>query len=66
MYRQFYEGMDLAVLPLFALVLFVAVFVGVFIRTYVLRRAGDFDNLARMPLDEGDRPTATGPEDGHE
>ncbi len=54
MYKTFYEGMGLGALPLFALVLFVSLFVVVVVRTFVLRRARDFDRLAAMPL--GDDP----------
>ncbi len=53
MYRTFFEGMSLAELPIFALVLFVSLFVVVVVRTFVLRRSRDFDRLAAMPL--GDR-----------
>lgn len=50
MYRQFYEGMSLAHLPLFTLVLFAAVFTGAFIRTFLLRRASDFAEVERLPI----------------
>jgi len=53
MKSQFYEGMDLAALPTFALVLFVAIFVGTCIRMFVFKRSKDFESLARMPLEEG-------------
>ena len=52
MYKTFYEGMSLSELPLFALVLFVSLFLVVVVRTFVLRRARDFDRLAAMPLGE--------------
>lgn len=52
MYKQFYQGMSLTELPLFALVLFIAVFFGVVAWVFVARRSGDFDALARMPLSE--------------
>ena len=54
MKQQFYEGMDLAQFPLFALVLFVSVFLIVVVRTFVFRRAEHFDNLARLPIAEGE------------
>jgi cytochrome c oxidase cbb3-type subunit 4 len=53
MYRQFYEGMDLTHLPMFTLVLFILIFAAAILRTFVFRRAGDFDHLAHMPLSEG-------------
>jgi cytochrome c oxidase cbb3-type subunit 4 len=52
MYKQFYAGMSLTELPLFALVLFIAVFLGVCAWVFGVRRSRDFDSLARMPLAE--------------
>ncbi|XXF79913.1 CcoQ/FixQ family Cbb3-type cytochrome c oxidase assembly chaperone [Myxococcaceae bacterium GXIMD 01537] len=52
MYKQFYQGMDLTHLPLFTLILFIAVFFGVVAWLFVVRRAPDFDALARLPLGE--------------
>jgi cytochrome c oxidase cbb3-type subunit IV len=54
MKQQFYEGMELAHLPLFALVLFMAVFLIVVVRMFVFRRAEHFDNLARLPIADGE------------
>jgi len=50
MYKQFYQGMALTELPLFALVLFVAIFLGVCAWVFVGRRSQDFDALAHLPL----------------
>lgn len=50
MYREFYAGATLLDLPLFTLVLFVTVFLGVVARTFVLRKSRDFDALAQLPL----------------
>ncbi|WP_164021341.1 cbb3-type cytochrome oxidase subunit 3 [Pyxidicoccus trucidator] len=52
MYKQFYSGMDLTELPLFALVLFIMVFLGVCAWVFGVRRGKDFDALANMPLAE--------------
>lgn len=52
MYKQFYEGMALTELPLFALVLFIAVFFGVCAWVFGARRSQDFDALAQLPLAE--------------
>ncbi|NMO21964.1 CcoQ/FixQ family Cbb3-type cytochrome c oxidase assembly chaperone [Pyxidicoccus fallax] len=52
MYKQFYQGMALTELPLFALVLFIMVFLGVCAWVFGVRRSRDFDTLARMPLAE--------------
>ena len=54
MYKAFYEGMTLTHLPLFSLFLFTVIFIAVVIRTFVLRRARDFDEAARMPLGDDD------------
>ena len=53
MYAQFYAGSRLIDLPLFALLLFVATFVAVLVRTSVAKRRGDFESVARVPLDDG-------------
>ncbi|MGA9523864.1 MAG: CcoQ/FixQ family Cbb3-type cytochrome c oxidase assembly chaperone [Myxococcaceae bacterium] len=54
MKQQFYEGMDLTFLPLFTLVLFVSVFLIAIVRMFVFRRAEHFDNLARLPIEDGE------------
>ncbi len=55
MYRQFYQGMELTHLPLFALLLFVVLFLGIVAWAFVLRRGQDFEALAHLPLAESDR-----------
>lgn len=52
MYRSFYEGMELAHLPLFTLLLFLAMFFGVVIRVLVFRKRDELDSLAAMPLQD--------------
>lgn len=52
MWRQFYEGMELVHLPLFTLLLFFAVFLGVAAWVFLARRGQDYDALARLPLAE--------------
>ncbi|MFN7131426.1 MAG: CcoQ/FixQ family Cbb3-type cytochrome c oxidase assembly chaperone [Myxococcales bacterium] len=49
MYRQFYAGMAFEYLPLFALLLFLSVFVANAVRL-LRRRPADFEPLARLPL----------------
>lgn len=51
MYKQFYKGMELAHLPLFTLVLFLAVFLGVVAWAFFLRKGRDFESVAALPLD---------------
>jgi len=53
MYAQFYAGSRLVDLPLFALLLFVATFLAVLVRTGMARRRGDYESVARLPLDDG-------------
>ena len=52
MYRQFFAGMQLTALPLFAMFLFLAFFTGVVAWVFLARRGQDFDGLARLPLSE--------------
>ena len=59
MWKAFYKDMDYTELPIFALLLFFGVFLVVLVWVSVFRRAQDFDNLARMPLDE-DVPIPSG------
>ncbi len=56
MYRQFYAGMGFGHLPLFALLLFLTVFVAVVLRVTVFGRRPELDRLARLPLDEAAPP----------
>ena len=53
MYAQFYAGSRLVDLPLFALLLFVATFLAVLVLTGLARRRGDYEGVARLPLDDG-------------
>ena len=59
MYAQFYAGSRLVDLPLFALLLFVATFVAVLVRTSVAKRRGDFESVARLPLEDGQSTAST-------
>jgi cytochrome c oxidase cbb3-type subunit 4 len=52
MYKQFYQGMSLTQLPLFTLILFIAVFLGVVGWLFLVRRSRDFEALAQLPLAE--------------
>ena len=52
MWRQFYEGMDWVHLPLFSLIFFIAVFLGVTAWVLLGRRGQDYDALSRLPLAE--------------
>ena len=55
MYGLFKNVLDqnpLRALPLLALWLFIAVFLGVCVYYLVARRRGDFDSVAALPLDD--------------
>ncbi|MBF5045693.1 CcoQ/FixQ family Cbb3-type cytochrome c oxidase assembly chaperone [Aggregicoccus sp. 17bor-14] len=58
MWKTFYAGMEHVHLPLFSLLLFLAVFFGVVAWVYGLRRPSDFDALAALPL--SDTPPSSG------
>jgi cbb3-type cytochrome oxidase subunit 3 len=51
MFRQLHL-MAAGDLRLFGLIFFFTIFVAVLLRSFVLRRQGDFESLARLPLDE--------------
>jgi len=56
MYQEFYRGSDLLHLPLFALLLFLGVFLCVVAWLFVFRRKDErFDELAALPLVEEGR-----------
>lgn len=56
MFGQFYAGMHWTSLPVFALILFLTVFLVVVVRTILLAKRDDVDKLARLPLE--DEPAA--------
>lgn len=58
MYKQFYAGMSYEYLPLFALLLFMAVFIGTALRLF-LRRASDYDPVSRIPLSDPKETTTS-------
>ena len=61
MKQEFYAGMAYTGLPLFTLLLFIAMFVGVLVWVLVLRRRSDFDAVARLPLADGTPPVSAAP-----
>jgi len=54
MYAQFYSHMPWQELPIFALLLFLGVFVTVVLRYVVFMRASELEPLARLPLEPDD------------
>ena len=63
MWKSFYAGMEFTALPLFTLILFLAVFFGVVTWVYGLRRRSDFDAMAQLPLLDSAPPSGA---DSHE
>lgn len=55
MFAQFYSGMHWSALPIFALLLFLATFLTVVVRTLLPSRRAQLDQQARLPL-EGESP----------
>jgi cytochrome c oxidase cbb3-type subunit 4 len=64
MFGQFYAGMRWTALPLFALLLFLTVFLVVVLRTILLAKRDEIDRLARLPLEDETR--GPGPRQGQE
>lgn len=52
MYKAFYAGNTFTALPLFALALFLGIFLAVVFWVLAFKRASDFDAVAALPLDE--------------
>ena len=53
MFQQFFAEMEWTALPLFALGLFMVMFVAVLVRTFALKSKGDFEAQRALPLSEG-------------
>ncbi|MEW5740331.1 MAG: CcoQ/FixQ family Cbb3-type cytochrome c oxidase assembly chaperone [Myxococcota bacterium] len=53
MYRQFFAGMEWTALPLFALGLFLVMFVLMLLRTFAWKSKGDFAQQENLPLSDG-------------
>jgi hypothetical protein len=52
MYRQFYEGMKFAELPMLAMLMFFTMFAAVILRVTVFKKRNDFERVSRLPLDD--------------
>lgn len=59
MYREFYSALPSTVLPIAVMAFFLAAFVIVVLRTFVLKRRRDYDRVAALPL--ADDPLAEPP-----
>ena len=54
MFGQFYSGMRWTALPVFALILFLATFLAVVVRTLLPAKRAELERLARLPLGRED------------
>lgn len=50
MYKQFFAGMEWTVLPLFALLFFLVLFLAVGVRLFFVKRPRDFEHDENLPL----------------
>ena len=57
MFAQFYSGMRWSALPVFALILFLTTFLVVVLRTMLLAKRTDLEQLARLPLENAEVAT---------
>jgi hypothetical protein len=62
MYAQFFAGMRWSALPVFALVLFLATFLVVVVRTLLPARRAELNRLAHLPLEGDGRAESRAPE----
>lgn len=53
MFKQYFAGFEFTALPLFALALFLLMFVLVLVRTYAFKSQRDFEPQSQMPLFDG-------------
>jgi cbb3-type cytochrome oxidase subunit 3 len=51
-YKEFYASSTLKHAPLFAMGLFFLFFIAVLVRTFALKRRGDFEPMAALPLSD--------------
>lgn len=53
MFKQFFAGMEFTALPIFALWLFIGMFVLMALRTFVFKSVRDFEPDSQLPLNDG-------------
>lgn len=61
MYREFYAALPSTLLPIVVMAFFLAAFVLVVVRTFVLKRRRDYERVAALPLADAP-PAAPDPE----
>jgi cytochrome c oxidase cbb3-type subunit IV len=52
MFKQFFAGMEFTALPIFALCLFIGMFVLMALRTFVFKSVRDFEPDSQLPLND--------------
>lgn len=50
MYKQFYESLSFAWLPMLTMLFFLGVFASALLRLFVFNKQGDYDAVAALPL----------------
>ncbi len=53
MFKAYFANMEWTALPLFALGLFLTMFVLMLLRTFAFKRVTDYDSAAALPLHDG-------------
>jgi hypothetical protein len=53
MFKEFFANMECASLPIFALLLFIAMFVLMVLRTFAFKTKHDFEPHSALPLNDG-------------
>jgi cytochrome c oxidase cbb3-type subunit IV len=61
MYKTFFANMEFTALPIFALVLFIGMFVLMLARTWLYRKPSDYSTIAAAPLAD-DQTLSVSPE----
>ena len=57
MYKEYFHDMPFTAYPIFALVLFIAIFGLVVVRTWGAKKRTDFDDVSALPLLNDDQPS---------
>jgi len=53
MFKQHFAGMEFTALPIFALLLFMSIFLLMVLRTFAFKTKGDFKPHSELPLSDG-------------
>jgi len=61
MFKQFFAGMEFTALPIFALWLFMGIFVLMALRVFVFNSVRDYEPASQLPLNDGNEPREVKP-----